>query len=642
MEGPIWKFQLKTKNDMGTDPYQEGLFSQDELGYSDVLVRETSQNSLDAMNDKDIPVIIRFKISTIKDASALQSFNTYILGLTDHICAEDNGIYEKPDFSLPANYLVIEDFNTSGLEGDIDEEDGDGRMGPHNFAYFWRNVGRSIKGEAERGRYGLGKAVYMKISKIKTYFGLTVRCSDRKQYLLGQSILKIHSISGQKFLPYGFFGKFQDIPGENFFALPDEETINIENFKNLFGLDRDNKTGFSLVILYPEKDVSIEELSKAAINQFLYAILDNNLSFRIENDQQTIFIDHASIYDRINEIFDDEDKQYLYKLANFMKWAINVEKKDYLLVTEQDLNYAPKWSPELFSKINLEELTEKFSNEYPLAFKVPVRVKFKRQKPQNGWFKLFIQRDPSIEKGDVHFIREGIKITKESKIDRRGIRALVIVDDPPLTTMLGDSEPPAHTAWEKDQPKVRGKYDLSASSIFFVKNSVKKVLKYIEKPMEGMEKDLLRDIFSIPSKEEKDPEPGKNPEKERNKKGKGAKTVTPVIPPSPPRLIEVEKIKTGFSIRKSPGADSIPARIKVRVAYSIGKGNPFQKHQLADFDFTKESDSGITIKQNNVLLTSVAPNRLEFEIKSDPFEICFTGFDEYRDLVTDIRAIRGE
>jgi len=641
MEGPLWKFQLKTKNDMGTDPYQEGLFSQDELGYSDVLVRETSQNSLDARTDENKPVIVRFKISTIKDTTGLELFHTYIPGLVDHICAENNGIYEKPDFNLSPNFLVIEDFNTSGLEGDINEEDGDGGVGAHNFAYFWRNVGRSIKGEAERGRYGLGKAVYMKISKIKTYFGLTVRYSDSKQYLLGQSILKIHSLNEQKFLPYGFFGKFQDIPGEEFFALPDDETANIGNFKNVFGLNRDDKPGFSLVILYPEKDISIEALSKAAINQFLYAILNNNLSFRIENDQDTIIIDHASVYEKINEIYDEEEKKYFNRLAHFIEWAINVEERDYLLVAEQDLNYAPKWSADLFSKINLEELKENFSNGNPIAFKVPVRVQFKKQQPQHGWFKLFIQRDSNIDKGDVHFIREGIKITKESKIDRRGIRALVIVDDPPLTTMLGDSEPPAHTAWEKDQPKVRGKYDRSTSSIFFVKNSIKMVLKYIEKPLEGIEKDLLIDIFSIPSEEEKDPEPGKALEKERNKKVKGAKSVIPDIPLSPPRLIEVEKIKTGFSIRKSPKADSIPSRIKVRVAYSIGKGNPFQKHQIADFDFTKP-DSGITIKQNNASLNRVASNRLEFKITGEPFEIRFTGFDEYRDLVTDVRAIRGE
>ena len=47
--------------------------------------------------------------------------------------------------------LVIEDFETTGLQGAVDVKD-DGQ-----FCGFWRRFGRSNKKQAEGGRWGLGK-----------------------------------------------------------------------------------------------------------------------------------------------------------------------------------------------------------------------------------------------------------------------------------------------------------------------------------------------------------------------------------------------------------------------------------------------------------------------------------------------------
>ena len=73
----------------------------------------------------------------------------------------------------------------------------------HNFFWFWRNVGRSGKVHDARGRWGLGKAVFSKASGINTYYGLTVRDSDSKVLLMGESILRIHKVEGEyrKLLP---------------------------------------------------------------------------------------------------------------------------------------------------------------------------------------------------------------------------------------------------------------------------------------------------------------------------------------------------------------------------------------------------------------------------------------------------------
>ena len=71
------------------------------------------------MRMKIYAVQIRFALSGMKNAIPADELDCYIDGLIDHIRAEDNGIPDtkKPDYSKPMPFLVIEDKNTIGLEG---------------------------------------------------------------------------------------------------------------------------------------------------------------------------------------------------------------------------------------------------------------------------------------------------------------------------------------------------------------------------------------------------------------------------------------------------------------------------------------------------------------------------------------------
>ena len=51
--------------------------------------------------------------------------------------------------------------------------------GKNNFYNFWWYEGKSEKKGKERGRWGLGKTTFHVASKIRLFFGLTVRQDDR-------------------------------------------------------------------------------------------------------------------------------------------------------------------------------------------------------------------------------------------------------------------------------------------------------------------------------------------------------------------------------------------------------------------------------------------------------------------------------
>jgi hypothetical protein len=99
---------------------------------------------------------------------------------------------EVDDFGvpqMPCRFLVVEDFGTTGLEGDtlLFRDPAPTDSSPQYFYWFWRNIGRSGKTGDELGRWGLGKTVFRAASRVGCMFGLTIRKSDQRTILMGQA-----------------------------------------------------------------------------------------------------------------------------------------------------------------------------------------------------------------------------------------------------------------------------------------------------------------------------------------------------------------------------------------------------------------------------------------------------------------------
>ena len=155
---PSWHFREMSRGEINVDPVHDEFFKAQDL--ADALVRESIQNSLDARRGSS-KVRVRFRFGTLDKETA----EKYLRGLEPHI--------QLPQFAAMP-FLAVEDSGTRGLTGDPgeDPELDESRGARNDFYYFWRNVGRSGKGELDRGRWGLGKAVFSVSSRIHTMFGL--------------------------------------------------------------------------------------------------------------------------------------------------------------------------------------------------------------------------------------------------------------------------------------------------------------------------------------------------------------------------------------------------------------------------------------------------------------------------------------
>ena len=600
---PSWHFREMSRGEINVDPVHDEFFKAQDL--ADALVREAIQNSLDARRGRST-VRVRFRLANGEHALARETAVPYLNGLEPHV--------ELPAFAAMP-FLVVEDSGTRGLVGDPGEDpELDQSRGERNdFYYFWRNVGRSGKGELDRGRWGLGKAVFSVSSRIHTMFGLTRRADDGRVLLLGQAVLKTHVIDGRRFAPYGFLANSgrDDFPhaiegGERFIAD--------------FGLERD-EPGLSIVIpFHRHEDLEFEAIVASGIRQYFYPITRGDLIVTVEENGRSETITGRTI-DR------EASDANLAKLCALARWSMALPEWEWITVAEPPATGAPKWRDDALPAAQLDILRTRFEQGDRLAFRVRVPVRRKRSRAAISHFDVVLEKDETLKRGEHHFIRRGITIPEVRAPRERPVRALLIADDEAISTFLGDAENPAHSDWSERNDKVKGLYENGPSTLRYVKNAIAQLASALSTPPAGRAPDLLADIFSvaIPEDEEWEAPSGRKGDIDRGDSERpGA--------PSNPRqnAMRITPIAGGFTIQGTGTDGNAGVRCTAEVAYRTRSGDPFRKYSPYDFAIGR---GGVTLKSDGAEVGAARENRIEFQPLRSDFQLTVTGFDRRRDLV---------
>jgi hypothetical protein len=603
------------------DPVHDEFFKAQNL--ADALVRESIQNSLDARLPRSrSPVRVRFRFASGAQALPAEGVREYFDGLEVHLHAAAKTIHTilpREDESVP--YLLIEDFGTRGLTGDPHSDpelDPSGDERKNDFFYFWRNVGRSSKGDVDRGRWGLGKAVFTVASRIRTIFGITRRADDNRPLLLGQSVLKTHVLGGQRIYPYGFFARFET---RNGLPLPIEDPILLNRFADDFGVHR-IEPGLSIVVpYYRDDELSVDRIIASAVQQYFHPILRGDLIVEVVDDLRTQRIDAETI-----EELSAADANAV-RLCALTRWSLEQSEVTRIVLPERDAA-APKWDESILEPAVLAALRERFASGERLAFRVPVLVKRKRARAANSWFDVYIERDEDLRKGEQHFIRRGITIPDVRSNADKAARALIVIDDQALSTFLGDAENPAHADWSERADKIRTLYDHGASTLRFVKNGASFLSTLLGRPPEGRIRDFLADLFSIDVSDEAmhDTDRARLPIRATaGETGNGAAAASDGVSSG----ISIARIAGGFTIKAS-APELIGRPLHGEIAYRLRAGNPFRKHSAFDFDLTSDA---ISINAEGVRLRATSVNAFELVPSAAKFQLSMKGFDPRRDLV---------
>jgi hypothetical protein len=522
---------------------------------------------------------------------------------------------------------VFEDFGTTGLLGDPAEwKPASGSR--NHFYHFFRAEGRSDKSEKDIGRWGVGKQVFPRASRINSIFGLTVRNDDKKKLLMGMAVLKSHDVNGTRYAPDGWLGRFSE-NGDDGLILPIEDSAFVDSFSEAFDVQRRDEPGLTIVVPWCDLDLTDENLVRAVLRDYFCPILREQLDVIVETGSIETILDASSLENEIRKIGNDLEREIL-PLVELAKWAGKLTGPDYIQLKSSDANRSWQWLKELFPEDSLSVLRNRYEPGEKIAIRVPVSVREKNHSPRASFFDVFLYRDGSEQSGRPVFIREGIIIPDIRAPRTRGVRALVNVEDGPIAAFLGDSENPAHTQWQKEGANFRGKYTSGASDLQFVIRSVHEIVNILCEQANKEDRTLLVDLFSIPApgdedsraREKKKPEkPGPDPDK-------------PTPPDPRQRPFIIDRIAGGFVVRNGDTNGSQPPKaLYIRAAYQVRRGNPFKKYDPADFDFSQHMNTQLT----GATALEKKGNSLRVEIDSNDFRVEVTGFDPNRDVRVEVR-----
>ena len=626
-----WFFREKQRGEITRDPVVSEFFSIDAIkNPADALIREAIQNSLDERVDGE-NLRIRIGIVSGDNLPDKQQTLSWFDGIWEHLNAKNNGLRTVPSKKDPCPYLIFEDFGTKGLIGDITQSAEKDKR--NSFFYFFRAEGRTGKSEKDRGRWGIGKHVFPRSSRINTYFGFTVRHDDNDQLLMGHTVLKTHSIDEKTYSPDGYLGKVEELSD---FVLPISEPNILNQFKKDFWVSRTNGPGLSIVVPFLDSDITCENITEAVLSGYYYPILKGELTVFIETKEKKILIDKDTILEVANSLNRKSGNQII-PFIDFANWvvsdSIGQEHKLDLSKSEK-----PVWTDELIPSAIYPEVKKAYEDRKKLAFHINLRVPNEESKLRPSFFKVYLWND-GYESGAPTFIREGIIISDQRAPKSKSVRSIVVIEDKPLATLLGDSENPAHTQWQRDSSNFKNKYKNGKDYIAFVTNSVANLVRALGSQDEEEDPSLLIDIFSLPLEQKKD-QP-KNAD-DSSDDDSGGKTKKPTIPKAPrEKRFRIDQQDGGFKIAPGNVPMTGSEMFNVQVAYHLRKGNPLKKYHPADFNLGKKP---INYKKNlkGLDVEYVEKNEMKLRVTDPNFQIIVEGFDEKRDLYVKIQIVEGE
>ena len=646
MDTVKWRFRKMSRAEENHDPMERELFEGEPINTR--LVREAIQNSLDAgRNDANAPVRMRFSLAGIHNPLPAERATRYFGGLADHldqIHDLDDSIIARllagdiSDGGVP--FLVIEDAGTTGLAGDWEQHDDspDNPAAGNHFYWFFRNIGRSGKGDADNGSWGLGKWVFPDASRISSYIAVTRRKDDGDTLLMGQSVLTKHTIGRQRYAPYGYLA----VAGADGQPLPlrrsdPEHRPFIEQCIADFGLQFRDEPGLSVIIPFPrigggdDDGIGQSDLLAAIASNYFYPLLAGQLQITLDAGDGSIPVDLDT--DTIDRIAADLDRNAAGEQSSDSHRKLFAMCRECITLPDQHYHHLPSLpsgNADDVGRATLISLRPRYESGELLAFRIGADVQRKREERVDTSYCLYLQRDDALDEGQYYYVRGTLSIPNADRIRRHQARAralLVVAQNEPLAAMLRDSEPAAHTLWRLQTRRVTDRWVAPRRRISVVRNAPATLLNILETPPEGLQKDAFADIFYWD---------GGNPTETHHDRPTGPINGGPPPPPPPPprpRDFAISQSGSGFRVTVAAGVQRPPGAAVLRAAYETARGNAFKIWQ--PYDFTLHGDGSLTVRADGCQVENgnAGNELLLLDIVPEQFAVSVQGFDPERDVV---------
>jgi hypothetical protein len=593
------------------DPIQGEFFNTDSITTTaDEVVREAVQNSLDAIADGTV----RVRLYVSGDAGALPppEAERYFAGLWEHAqaCGADEHLKDQS-----CRFVVVEDFGTTGLTGDETAYEEPSPDGHNDFFYFFRAEGKSGKSGADRGRWGVGKYVFPKASKVNSFFAMTMRANGSGfpgPLVMGQAVMKNHKAEGKNWEPDGWWA----VIDEEEVPVPARDAEVIKDFRDTWEVQRIDEPGLTVVIPYVDDDLNEAQLRRSVIRDYFIAILAKTLTVDIVASGNESCQINADTLDEVIETLEPAERNEVRRNADLTRWAFNASPAD--VVMTQTPTGPPSWQTELITDHARQQIRTALDAGQSVVVRVPVNIVTTPEGASSASSFDVLLRPEATHRGTPLFVREGIIVSEVRSRMLPGVRAIVLIQPGAMADLLGDAEGPAHTNWSEKTGGFKGKYKYGGTWLTFIRQAPGRILDIVRGSDDEEDLTLGAEFFSVPSDTD-----------EKNATGGpevGGDTTQPPSPPSPgsPQRIRITKRQGGgFTVRLTDAGADI-TRVEVLAAYDRSRGNPFAKWSRDDFDISDldvQVVGGTVIEQEDNHLVAGVTDPGQFALRVDGFDV---------------------
>ncbi len=628
----MWRFFRHTSGQVHHDPIEGAFFSTESDEHAARgLIRESIQNSLDAKIEGE-RARVRF---TFGELSGVYAFRLYA-GLKRHLSAPGNGLQMPPGPENGLKFLVIEDFGTSGLSGDVEQMKDVANTEENRFYYFWRNVGRTGKEEGTRGTWGLGKTVLPASSRINTFFGLTRRQGDTVPHLMGMSVLKSHQVEGEQYDPYGFFADWR-----NDEPLPINDPDQVQEFCQNFHVSRrEVETGLSIVIPHVVEEFDVDMLREEAVEHYFWPILNGELIIEIQENHLT---PPETIVDRsylVHQIKSRDFRSKYRELADTIELAIRASSrrcKSVATVSQPTSGSASSWENAIWAGDGVDNILKLVAEGEPFGVRVQVSINPKYSRRIVAACMVYGMPVRYRPRKRSYFTRQGVNVVEACQTNPDKYVFLLVPEQGPLSNMLAKAENPSHTKFVRTDVFVQDYAHGAMQTIVFLQNAPRAIAEKLDVEEDEPDRGLFSDMFWKVGRETAR-------RRRTRRKSRNGDTTDPTFNPPPKRLpaFNISQTSRGFRLADSEQRTWGIEYVDVRVAYNSVRGDAFKNHEAWDFDFNNLNRSGLVLETQCCEVQTIEPNRIRLIEIEKGFSLRVVGFDSKRDLAIFARSYRSQ
>jgi hypothetical protein len=645
-----WLGTKKGANQVENESQHANFFTNtDVLTGQSILIRESIQNAIDARDKASgqSKAKVRFYVGSVSTEVGKKYFK-------EQYARIEKCLKNVPSLEEDCRFIAVEDFNTTGLVGSVknDLPEGDSRIG--SFFYFTWATGKSNKSVGTRGKNGVGKIVFPKTSKIKSFLVFSSRDNDLvpdepKNLLFGTSILKTHELDGVKWLPESHWMCVDETASEPM-HVPSSNEDSISEFIKDWKLERQlNQKGTSIVIPYRDENFSGKNLAQCIAQDYFVAILEGILEVEVVDESGFEVTMNSSNVTENLEALDEtlmtktsKNKEELLALCKL--FTARQTKATSMINSSGTTKGRNYWEEHKFDESERDSMREKLDLGITLEFRVSTFVPAISDGTPfaEDFFSVLVSKKEGSNLPST-FAREGIIIPSANITRIDGFTTLVVIDSGRLADLLGDAEGPSHEKWSWEEEKFQGKYSpkiAGEETIKFLRQAVVTLLRKIQVQINELEDSRYANAFPLPSDlglrpiqggENATPSGSVKKVKKKGKRIGGGRTIKPVLVSE---NFEVINTNAGFVIKPS-GISTLTLgnKFEVKAGYDLSTGNPLVKSAV-DFEIAHR-----LTKNNGVTIVSSDGNFITFAVDKLPFECAFDGFHTYRDVVVAVNDV---